>query len=144
MTAPADKPNRRAASAERLRPHFQIADEAADRIAQDGSLSERELRSIGRRFQSKLLPLGPRRRRQKKKKIARALKDWRAGLRGVQLYRRHIPRWDKLGSDARKVRSRRLMSSISKRGRREEQARTKPENVVATNAPTVDPTTPLE
>jgi len=143
MAAP-EKLNRRSAETERLRPHFQTADEAADRILQDSGLSERDLRDIGRRFQSKLLPPGRRSRRWKKKKIARAYADWKKGIRGVKLYRRHIPRWDKLGADARKVRSRRLVSSISKRRRREEKARTKLGNVDSTNAPNVDPIAPLE
>src|SRR5215831_1211577 len=123
MAAP-EKPHRRAAEAERLRPHFQTAEEAAERIAQDGSLSARQRRAVVRAFRRVLLPPGPPGRRESEQ-VTRAYRDWRAGVRGIALFKAHIPRWTGLNYYARQFKAQRLMQAIRKRRHREKKKRDK-------------------
>jgi hypothetical protein len=94
------------------------AAEAGRQMAQDDRLNKRQRRAVVRAFKEQLLPSGHPGRR-KTKRITRAYQDWLAGVRGVALFRKTIPRWEKLGYYARQIKSRRLMSSIRARHRRE-------------------------
>jgi hypothetical protein len=68
-------------------------------------------------FRRPLFPPGkPGRRRSKE--ITAAYTDWAAGLRGLALYRKHIPRFDHMGYWQRKVKTRALMDAIRARKRR--------------------------
>ena len=84
----------------------------------------RELGRAGRirladRFRSVLIP---RRRAGRKSKAAvtTAYQDWKAGVQGVELYRRHIRNWSKLTQWRRRSEQRTLMTALYTRQRREQ------------------------
>jgi hypothetical protein len=68
-------------------------------------------------FRSTLIPhakRGP----KLKAMITAAHGDYNGGMRGVALYRKHIPRFDRMGHWEREVRTRSLMDAIRTRERR--------------------------
>src|SRR5215472_3622294 len=88
-------------------------------------LSRRQRVSLVNTFRRQLLP--PRRPgRRRSKKITAAHADWRAGIRGVALYERHIPGFRKMGYWKRKDKIRNLMDVIRKRERRKTKPKTSP------------------
>jgi|SRR5215831_11566209 len=147
MAAPAEK-NRRAASAEEHRQHVAQAAEAGRRIA-ECAMSERQARALVKAFKSQLLPPRPRGRRDTER-ITKAYEDWKSGLRRDALFEKHIPRWKRMGYYERDHKRHRLMSSITKRRRKEEKAQaeaqaasaTKSESVAATKSEAVSQLNP--
>jgi len=82
-------------------------------------LGTRERRSLVLRFRRQLFPASkPGRRRSGQ--ITAACSDWNAGMRGVALYRKNIPGYDRMGHWQRKVKTRALMDAIRARRRREQ------------------------
>jgi hypothetical protein len=63
----------------------------------------------------------PRRRagRRPKPHVTAAYLDWKAGTRGVELYRKHIPGWEKHNRYRRRGEQKALMDAIRSRRRRE-------------------------
>lgn len=63
----------------------------------------------------------PRRKagRRPKPQVTAALADWRGGMRGVALYRKHIPGWEKHNRYHRIGEQKELMDAIRSRRRRE-------------------------
>jgi hypothetical protein len=57
--------------------------------------------------------------RKRSAEITAALADWEAGLRGLQLYQKHIPRWDKMTHWRRRIAAEQLRGAISTRRRRQ-------------------------
>ena len=57
--------------------------------------------------------------RRKKEQITVAHRDWKNGMRGLELYQKHIPGWEKCSHWRRKGEARRLMDAIRSRERRE-------------------------
>ena len=57
--------------------------------------------------------------RRRKAHVTAALVDWKAGVRGDDLYRAHIRGWEKQGKWRRKHEERALMDAIRSRDRRE-------------------------
>jgi hypothetical protein len=101
----------------------EIAQGAGDEIALNfPALTLRERRKMVTAFRQKLIPPGkPGRKRSKE--ITAAYADWNAGMRGVALYRRHIPRFERMSIWQRKVKMRALMDAIRTRRRREQPRR---------------------
>ena len=64
-----------------------------------------------------LLPAKPRGRKPDPR-ITAAYEDWMKGMRGVTLYRKHIPGFDQMGEWRRKRESRRLLEAIRSRNGR--------------------------
>jgi hypothetical protein len=56
--------------------------------------------------------------RRPKAAITAAYESWRAGLRGLALYKRHIPKFDGMSRWRRKAEQQRLMDAIHSRHRR--------------------------
>jgi len=100
-----------------------IAEHAAQEIiSKFGNLGPRERRKLVSRFRRHLFPASgrPGRGRSKRsKEITAACLDWKAGMRGLPLYRKHIPRFDRMGYWEQKVKMRTLMDAIRTRNRRE-------------------------
>lgn len=69
-------------------------------------------------FRREIIPPG-RPGRKRSAEITAALADWKAGLRGLQLYQRHIPSWDKMSHWRRRIEAERLRDAISTRRRRQ-------------------------
>lgn len=82
-----------------------------------GKATRKELYKVVRAFQTELLP---RRKsgRKPRAEITAAFMDWKAGVRGVRLYERHIPNYARLSSWRREDKKRRLMAAIRSRRRR--------------------------
>jgi hypothetical protein len=101
--------------------------ESAERIAsQFGSLLDRgDRQKVCRTFDRTLLP---RRRpgRKRKKSITVAFEDWKAGVRGTALYRKHIPAWDRHSHWRRRGEQRALMDAIYSRERRDRRRQNQP------------------
>lgn len=95
----------------------------AERVGKDITekfpcLAPRERRKIVAQFRHQLLPPGkPGRKRSEK--ITAACADWAAGMRGLALYRKHLPQFDQMGLWKRKVKTRALLDAIRTRKRRE-------------------------
>ena len=68
--------------------------------------------------------------RRPKDKITAAHRDWKDGLRGVPLYRKHIPGWERHSQWRRRAEEQRLMDSIRKRERRARERRARAANEV--------------
>jgi hypothetical protein len=130
----AEKPNRRAASAEKLRLYIARAEEGVSEAAQDGSLTERQRRLIVSAVRRKLLPPGPRGRRNSER-ITAAYADWKAGMRGIELYARHIPGFREMSYWKKKDKIRTLNDALSKREKR----RTNPKAVRPTKPESCPP-----
>jgi hypothetical protein len=101
--------------------------ESAERIAsQLGNLLDRgDRQKVCRTFDRTLLP---RRRpgRKRKKSITVAFEDWKAGMRGTALYRKHIPGRDKHSHWRRRGEQRALMDAIYSRERRDKKRQNQP------------------
>jgi hypothetical protein len=101
--------------------------ESAERIAsQFGSLLDRaDRQKVCRTFDRILLP----RRtpgRKRKKSITLAFTDWKAGVRGTALYRKHIPHWERHSNWRRRGEQRALMDAIYSRERRDKKRQNQP------------------
>jgi hypothetical protein len=96
-----------------------IALEAARQIqaAVRQPIERRDALRIVSAFRSTLIP---RRRPGRKQRavITAALADYKSGIRGVALYREHIPRFASMSHWEREVKARRLMDAIRSRERR--------------------------
>jgi hypothetical protein len=55
--------------------------------------------------------------------VTAALADWKAGIRGVALFQKHIPGWQKHNRYRRMAEEKRLMDAIRSRDRRAKQNR---------------------
>ena len=71
-------------------------------------------------FKRRLIPAS-RSGRRPKETVTAAYRDWKAGMRGVELYRKHIPGWDKHSRWRRRVEQEALRAAIHTRKRRERQ-----------------------
>jgi len=76
-------------------------------------------------FRREIIPPG-RPGKKKRAVVTAAVADWEAGLRGVQLYQKHIPRWDKMSHWRRRIASEQLRDAISTRRRRDRQSHHEP------------------
>lgn len=99
------------------------------------TFAPRQKRSIVSTFRRQLFP--PRKPgRKRSKEISAALADWQIGTRGLALYRKHIPRFQRMSIWERKVKTRALMDAIRARKRRELRRETpaveSPENQIPT------------
>lgn len=56
---------------------------------------------------------------RKNRRIDRAYADYKAGKRGLKLYRRHIPRLAKMSRWRRRIEQNRLLKTLQKRAERE-------------------------
>ena len=95
------------------------ATEAAQRIRELGDrLSRDEFIKLAKGFRSAVVP---RRKpgRQPKARITAAYLDWKAGPRGVDLCRKHIPGWEGHNHYRKRGEQRELMDAIRSRNRRE-------------------------
>lgn len=104
---------------------LELAREAAARItAQFGTALDRARRvKISRAFDRALLPREKRPPgRKRKAAITSAYQDWKAGMRGHQLYRKHIPGYSGMGRYRRECAQRRLNEAIRNRRRRDHPA----------------------
>lgn len=86
-------------------------------------LPPRQLRSVLTAFKRQIIPPG-KPGRKKTKRITAAYNDWKTGIRGLALFRKHIPRFSRMNIWQRKVKSRALMDAIRTRKRREEKCET--------------------
>ena len=97
-----------------------IAAQAGGKIAAKfRALGPRERRSIVTAFRREVIPPG-KPGRERRKEITAAYMDWKAGMCGVELYRKHLLRYDRMGHWERKVKTRALMDAIRARKRRDE------------------------
>jgi len=81
-------------------------------------LGRKELAKVVAAFRRNLFPPG-RRGRKRTKRITEAVKDWRAGVRAVALYRVHIPGWERHHHYKGKAEEKALTDAIRSRERRE-------------------------
>ncbi len=97
----------------------EIAVEAARKI-QTGATQTIERRDALRIVSAFRITLILHRRRGRKRKavVTAAHADYKSGMRGVALYRKHIPRFASMSHWEREVRTRRLMDAIRNRERR--------------------------
>jgi hypothetical protein len=95
-----------------------VATEAGQQIARDCSHLDRRARlRIVSTFCRQLIP--PRKPgRKRRKEITAAHVDWRLGMRGVELYSKHIPGFDRMSRWRRESECRDLMDAIRSRERR--------------------------
>lgn len=120
----------------RYREAINAAAAAGRQIAKDfGGLGRRERFALAGTFRRQLIPPGsPGRKRSEQ--ITAAHADWKLGLRGPSLYRRHIDGWDRHGRWRRDAEARRLMDAIRNRERRDRKRFSKH---VAEHRPISDP-----
>lgn len=83
--------------------------------ANEAKLSSKVRRAIASAVRRAMLP----RRSKKRNWLDDAYDDYKGGIRGVQLYRKHIPDLDKLGRWPRERAQRRLRQALAKRAERE-------------------------
>jgi hypothetical protein len=97
-----------------------IAEQAGKNIAERfRNLTPQQRRTVVTQFRCQLFPPGkPGRKRSKE--ITAAYADWAKGMRGVALYQKHLPRFDRMGHWERKVKTRALLDAIRTRKRREQ------------------------
>jgi hypothetical protein len=95
-----------------------VAINAAQQIAGEFSdLGRHELLRIVTAFRRELIP--PKRPgRRRSKEISAAHADWKSGIRGLPLYRKHIASFDQMSRWKRQGKSRALMEAIRSRERR--------------------------
>ena len=81
-------------------------------------LSRDEFIKLAKTFSSAIVP---RRKpgRQPKARITAAYLDWKAGMRGVDLCRKHIPGWEGHNHYRKRGEQKELMDAIRSRSRRE-------------------------
>jgi hypothetical protein len=113
---PGDVPNPKETAVQDAAGHARAS--AVEILGKWGGLSISERRRIVRTFRSALIP---RRRagRKQSETITAAYEAWKGGMRGVALFRNHIPHWDRLSRWRRKAERRSLMDAIYSRNRRE-------------------------
>ena len=101
-----------------LPPAELIASDAGQRIARDHPHLDRRGRlRIVSTFRRQLIP--PRKPgRKRRKEITAAHADWKLGTHGLELYRRHIPGFDRMSRWRRESTIRDLMDAIRSRERR--------------------------
>ncbi len=106
-------------SAEAVAKAKEIAVDAARQIqaAVRPTIERRDALRIVSAFRSTLIPQG-RRGRKQKTAITAAHADYTNDMRGMELYRKHIPRFADMGYWERKGKARRLMDAIRNRARR--------------------------
>ena len=61
----------------------------------------------------------PKRKPSKRNRIDGAYADYRAGMRGLDLFRKHVPRHDKLSKWRRAYEQRKLLKTLEKRAERD-------------------------
>ena len=95
------------------------ATDVGQRIAREfDRLDQRQRHALVRMFRRQLLPPGkPGRRRSQE--ITAAYANWKAGVRGLPLYRKHIRGFDRMGYWKRKGKTRALLEALRSRDRRE-------------------------
>jgi hypothetical protein len=96
----------------------QLAIDAGRKIATDfGHLDRRERTALLRDFRTQIIP---RRKagRTPSSKVTAAHADWSAGLKGIDLYRKHILGFDQMNRYRRKAMIRALQDAIRNRERR--------------------------
>lgn len=100
------------------------ATEAGRQIVNEfGQLDRRERVGIIRVFRSQLIP--PRKPgRRPSKEVTAAHEDWQAGMRGTELYRKHIPGFDRMNRYRRNAMIRALLDAIRSRERRKNRGKT--------------------
>lgn len=101
---------------------LELAREAAARItAQFGTALDRAARlKVARAFERVVVPREKRRPgRKRKAAITAAVTDYEAGMRGVELYRKHIPGYSGMSHYRRLAKQRTLAEAIHSRRRRE-------------------------
>ena len=84
------------------------------------SPDRRQLHKLLSAFRRVLFPVKPPGRRRKEG-ITAAHRDWKNGMRGVELYRKHIPGWEKHSRWRRAGEQRALRDAIRSRERRDRQ-----------------------
>ena len=73
------------------------------------------------------LAIVPRRKPGRKdQRLDKADADYRAGMRGLDLFRKHIPRHDKLSRWRRKAEQSKLLKTLQKRAERDRKRQTRP------------------
>jgi len=96
-----------------------IAECAGKEIAMSfRNLAPRQRRNVLMVFRRQLFPRG-KAGRKRSGAITAAYADWKEGMRGMQLYRKHIPGWERHNSWRRQAESRALLGAIHARNRRE-------------------------
>lgn len=118
----ADPSNGAPGSSDALTQALELAREAAAGItAQFGTALERAGRvKVSRAFGRVLVPREKRPPgRKRKAAITAAYLDWKAGMRGHQLYLKHIPGYSGMGRYRRECAQRRLNEAIRSRRRRD-------------------------
>jgi len=96
-----------------------VAERAGKDIATNlSTLAPHQRLTVVKAFRRQLLPPG-RPGRKRSKVVTAAYTDWRAGMRGLALYRKHLPRFDRMNHWERKVKTRALLDAIRARKRRD-------------------------
>jgi hypothetical protein len=96
-----------------------ITIETAQAISSDfGTLDRTQRLKLVKAFRAILIPRKAR-ARKRRKEITAAYSDWKLGMRGLPLYRKHISGYDKLANWRRREKTRALMDAIRSRVRRE-------------------------
>src|SRR5579864_4950155 len=111
---PMSKPDVLGTSQDQMGRACAIARESGQRIANELgiALARRERLKVVSTFRRILFP--PKRPgRRRKEAITAAHRDWKNGLRGPALFRRHIPNWERHNHFRREYESRRLMTARS-------------------------------
>jgi hypothetical protein len=104
---------------QRLQSAIQSAQDAARQILQgQGPFSRNEALRIVAVIRSVIVPRSQA-GRKRDERITAAYCDWKNGMRGVQLYRKHIPGYDRMGEYKREVKVKRLRDAIRSRRRRD-------------------------
>jgi hypothetical protein len=83
-----------------------------------GALDRPARLKLMKALRSELIPRKPP-GRKRRKEITAAYADWKLGMRGLALFRKHISGYDKLSQWRRREKSRALMDAIRTRRRRE-------------------------
>jgi hypothetical protein len=117
--APPEKPASEACTAAKEKA-AQVAQEIRQTFGE--RLTREECIRVASAFRSAVVPKRkPGRRR--KAHVTAALADWKAGIRGVALFQKHIPGWQKHNRYRRMAEEKRLMDAIRSRDRRAKQNR---------------------
>jgi hypothetical protein len=90
-------------------------------------LTQAQLGQVSKTFGYLLRPQGRRPPgRKENQRITAALSAYDAGLRGIELYRRHIPRYDSMNRYRRRYEIQKLNDALHKRQRRRTAAAARP------------------
>ena len=85
------------------------------------TLSIAERRRLVTLFRRTLIP-ARRPGRKRRTEITLAYEDWKAGVRGLALYKKHIRGWDRMSHWRRRVESQRLSNAVHTRHARDQKA----------------------